>query len=482
MFLNSIFAGSCTHAEGQPVIAVTAAAPAVTAAATVSFTLSYSNLGPGPGLGIQLADTLPANASFVSATGGGTFSGGTVTWNLGDLASGASGNVSVTVNLSSFGTYTNRSTATFMIGLTSKTAASNTTQTDYGNYTVPGAPSIGAATAGNAQATVSFTAPASNGGSAITSYTVTSNPGGLAATGSASPIIVTGLANGTAYNFTVTARNAIGAGAASAASNSVTPSAPPVVGLADFNADGHPDIIWSNTANGSTYLWYMNGPALISDAFIAGIDPSWKVQGVADFNGDGKPDLIWRNTANGNTYVWYMNGSTFVSDAFLFGLPPEWVIQGVADFNGDGKPDFLMRNTNTGVAFVWFFNNNVAIGDQFLFGIDPQWKVEAVADLNADGQPDLLFRNMASGLAFAWNTQYSAGNLSLAGSSPPIFGIDPVWEIVQMEDWNADGNPDLLFRNRNTGVVFVWYMTGTTLQGSAFITQIDPSWEIVPRR
>ena len=33
--------------------------------------------------------------------------------------------------------------------------------------TLPGAPTIGTATAGNAQATVTFTAPASNGGSAI---------------------------------------------------------------------------------------------------------------------------------------------------------------------------------------------------------------------------------------------------------------------------------------------------------------------------
>jgi len=64
--------------------------------------------------------------------------------------------------------------------------------------TVPDAPTIGTATAGNAQATVTWTAPASDGGNAITGYTVTSNPGGITATAgpSATQATVTGLANG----------------------------------------------------------------------------------------------------------------------------------------------------------------------------------------------------------------------------------------------------------------------------------------------
>jgi hypothetical protein len=90
--------------------------------------------------------------------------------------------------------------------------------------TVPGAPTIGTATAGNAQAAVSFTAPANTGGPAITSYTATSSPGGFTASGASSPLTVSGLTNGTAYTFTVTATNSIGTGTASAASNSVTPT------------------------------------------------------------------------------------------------------------------------------------------------------------------------------------------------------------------------------------------------------------------
>jgi C1A family cysteine protease len=91
-------------------------------------------------------------------------------------------------------------------------------------YTVPSAPTGVSATAGDAQATVSFSPPASDGGSPITSYTVTSNPDGRTAIGSSSPLTVTGLTNGTSYTFTVTATNAAGTGPASAPSNSVIPT------------------------------------------------------------------------------------------------------------------------------------------------------------------------------------------------------------------------------------------------------------------
>ena len=87
----------------------------------------------------------------------------------------------------------------------------------------PGAPTSVVATAGSAQASVAFTAPSSTGGASITSYTVTSSPGGFTASGATSPIIVTGLTNGTAYTFTVTATNSAGAGSASGASGSATP-------------------------------------------------------------------------------------------------------------------------------------------------------------------------------------------------------------------------------------------------------------------
>jgi subtilisin family serine protease len=95
--------------------------------------------------------------------------------------------------------------------------------------TVPGTPTNVTATAGDSQATVSWTAPDANG-SAITGFTVTSSPGGLTATaaGNATSTTVGGLTNGTAYTFTVTATNAAGTGPSSAPSNVVTPALPTV--------------------------------------------------------------------------------------------------------------------------------------------------------------------------------------------------------------------------------------------------------------
>ena len=85
----------------------------------------------------------------------------------------------------------------------------------------PGAPTNVTITAGNGTLTLTFTAPSSSGSSAIIDYTASCTGGGATrtATGTASPITVTGLSNGTPYSCSVTARNSVGS---SPASNSVS--------------------------------------------------------------------------------------------------------------------------------------------------------------------------------------------------------------------------------------------------------------------
>lgn len=129
-------------------------------------------------------------------------------------------------------------------GLTNGTAVTFAVQANNGAYTsdsstatiavtpatVPGAPTRVTGTSSEpGKVTITFTAPASNGGSATTEYVITSSPGGLTciATVPSTGCEITGLTNGTAYTFTAIARNLVGNSANSTASAAVTPVGKP---------------------------------------------------------------------------------------------------------------------------------------------------------------------------------------------------------------------------------------------------------------
>jgi len=92
--------------------------------------------------------------------------------------------------------------------------------------TTPAAPTALVATAGNASASIAFTA-GSDGGSAITKYQYSTNNGTTWAdtdAGTSSPVTISGLTNGTAYSIKLRAVNAAGNGTASSPAVSVTPT------------------------------------------------------------------------------------------------------------------------------------------------------------------------------------------------------------------------------------------------------------------
>ncbi|MCU1356239.1 MAG: hypothetical protein JWM89_1657 [Acidimicrobiales bacterium] len=108
---------------------------------------------------------------------------------------------------------------------------SYTVSIDVGEAPVlPSAPGIGAVAAGDSSASVSWSAPVSNGGADITAYVVTPFVNAVAQTPqtfntTALTHVLTSLTNGTTYTFQVAAVNVAGTGPNSASSAAVTPGA-----------------------------------------------------------------------------------------------------------------------------------------------------------------------------------------------------------------------------------------------------------------
>ena len=106
----------------RPNVTIQKSGPAtVTVGNALAYTLSYANNGSASAAGVTIVDTLPNGVSFVSANPAPTsVVGQTITWNLGMLASGASG--SITVNVQSSNTLANGTQLTNQVQITTTTA------------------------------------------------------------------------------------------------------------------------------------------------------------------------------------------------------------------------------------------------------------------------------------------------------------------------------------------------------------------------
>jgi hypothetical protein len=159
---------------------------------------------------------------------------------------------------------------------------------------------------------------------------------------------------------------------------------PPVpgTGACDFNGDGNTDLVWRNKSTGENTIWLMSGATHMpgNNATLPSVlDTNWKVVGIADMNGSGQPDIIWRNMATGENKVWVMSGATHIpgNNAALPSEPDtNWEIVGIADMNGSGQPDIIWRNMATGENRIWFMNGVTYVSGATLPSVlDTNWEI-----------------------------------------------------------------------------------------------------------
>ena len=245
------------------------------------------------------------------------------------------------------------------------------------------------------------------------------------------------------------------------------------------------DIIWRNIATGENAYWSMRGSDIGSTGSFTPVKGNdWKLAGSADFNGDGKADLLWRNYVTGENAVWYLDGADKIaSSAFITPIADaNWQLAGTADMDRDGHPDLLWRNASSGQNAIWYMNNTSLLRGVFFQSIpDANWKLRGGGDLDGDGRPELLWRNSATGQNAAWFMDGDGSALSRGEFLIPI--ADANWQMETVGDLDGDGKADIVWKNLGSGETAVWYMNGSAIDGSAFLTPVpDPSWRAVGTR
>jgi hypothetical protein len=232
------------------------------------------------------------------------------------------------------------------------------------------------------------------------------------------------------------------------------------VGAGDFDRNGVPDLIYMNTSTREVTVNYYGGAGgatMIGWAWLdtAGEPAGWTVVGVADMNGDGVPDLIWQNAgANEVTVNYYGGAGGAVYQGWNWldqNSYPGWAVVGAADFDGNGTPDLVWQNQSSEQVTVHYYSLVGGVptytGWNWLDkNNDSGWAVRGVADMNGDSVPDLIWEDISTGQA---TVHYFGG----AGGA-----VDEGWEwfrngagsagwlIVAVADFNGNGEPDLVWQ------------------------------------
>ncbi len=96
-------------------------------------------------------------------------------------------------------------------------------------------------------------------------------------------------------------------------------------------------------------------------------------------------------------------------------------------------------------------------------------------DFNGDGDDDILWRNLDTGGNELWLMDGSTRD-SVA-SLPTI--SDPEWYIAGSGDFNADGSPDILFHHDSNGQVMLWLMNGSVRSSTTSLTTMtNINWKV----
>jgi hypothetical protein len=188
---------------------------------------------------------------------------------------------------------------------------------------------------------------------------------------------------------------------------------------------------------------------------------------VGDIDNDQDDDLVWIDTTNSSVVAWRMNGLVKTNVTLGTAASREYLC--MADVDADGDDDIFWRRNSDRQINVWVLedgavNSNSAIEGNPT-GVNIVWSVRSVADFNDDGKADLLWRNSTTGQLVCWYFN----NLLVAGINQIATNPGPGVDVQDLTDIDGDNDPDVLFRATGGGTISAWTMDGITIESSTVI-------------
>ena len=247
----------------------------------------------------------------------------------------------------------------------------------------------------------------------------------------------------------------------------------------DWDNDLYPDIFWNNITTGANRVWTMSNASRTGTLNLPAFpNTTSRVGAVADFDKNGTPDFVATDTATGQAIMVLMKSNLKVMKVkALAALPAGWRIAAAGDFDGDGFTDIVARNPVLGVTVIAYWNGAriTAVRRIDRSAMGASLRIDAAGDMDQDGDPDLVWRDYTTGRNYVQflNNRTTTSVKQIARVATPLAVIE------QISDFDLNGTMDILWRHYGTGRNQIWYMNGTTRTGKANIpNETNPDWNI----